>query len=339
MRRAFVTGATGFIGGHLVEELVSRGIQVTCLVRAGSKTDRLNHPLVRLQEGDLYDRQRLQQVAEDVDVVFHLGGLTHAQSSDDLFEVNGKAVGRLADAFARTAKPPRFVYLSSLAAAGPSPSGPDAQKESKHPAPISEYGRSKRAGEIELHQRAAVLPSTIIRPGIVFGPRDPGLASVFKLIYRVNLHVVIGSQTPPLGLIYVRDLARLLLTAAQHGECLNEMTQGGYSEQGYYSAVDDSEFPNYWQLGKRLGAILDRRVFVWPMWRWLGFSAASAVETLNRFQGRSSFFNPDKIREATAQSWSASCEKARRHLKFQPSDNLDAQLEFTANWYRDNNWL
>ena len=333
MHHALVTGGSGFIGRHLVERLVQQGVRVRCLVRPSSRTDHLVPMGVELVHGDLSDVDDLCRAAADVDVVFHAAGLTHAISEAELHRVNGAACGLLADACRRVSNPPRLVYLSSLAAAGPARLDLPPICEEDTPAPISKYGRSKRQGEIEIQQRAADLPCTIIRPGIVFGPHDPGTLLIMQPIHQYRLHLVVGFRTPPLSLIFVNDLVTVLLQAATHGERLEGNPEGDYSAQGYYFACDDSEYPNYRQLGKRMAKALDQNVFVWPLWRWVGKTLGISSELANRMRGKSSFLNLDKVIEGSVPSWACSAAKARRQLDFAPAQDIDAALKKTADWY------
>jgi nucleoside-diphosphate-sugar epimerase len=205
--------------------------------------------------------------------------------------------------------------------------------ESDPPAPISHYGRSKRLGEEELHKRAGGLPVTVVRPAVVFGPGDPYGASIYQSIHRARLHMVVGFRTPRLAMIFVEDLVQLILAAAERGETLRPDADGNNSPDGYYFACDDREFPTYWEYGQRIAKNLDRYVFVWPLWRWVGFCASFVVQTTNRVQGRASMLNVDKIREAMPRSWACSCQKAREQLDFRLDRSLDERLQQTADWY------
>ncbi len=333
MDSVLVTGASGFIGRHLVDELFRRGIRVRCFARSTSIVDHLANLDVEIVRGDLLDISDMQRAVSGVDVVFHLAGLTHAINRTELHRTNAVACGVLADACLLAPTPPTLVCVSSLAAAGPASVDRNPIREQDVPRPVSNYGRSKRRGEIELQKRASDLPCTVIRPGIALGPFDPVTIPLFRSVHRFRLHVVVGFQTPPLSLIFVEDLVRLLVQAAQYGERLAGAPAGDYSPEGYYFACDDSEHPTYWELGHRIAAALDRSVFVWPLWRWGGRVSGGVCQMFNRIRGRSSILNLDKIREATVSSWACSAKKARRQLDFTPAQDLDAALKKTASWY------
>jgi len=228
--------------------------------------------------------------------------------------------------------------VSSLAAAGPADEG-DVRREPDRPTPISDYGRSKREGEIELQKWAPHLPITIVRPGIVYGARDEAMAEIARPIHRTCVHTIVGHHTPPLSFVFVEDLIRLILDAAQCGETLSPHVGDGYSGQGIYFACDDSEYPDYAELGRRIGRLLGRHVLVWPLPPLVGLGVSSVVEAANRLRGRSSFLNADKIREGMAHSWACSAQKAREQLAFAPEKPLDARLKETLDWYLRERWI
>lgn len=334
-RTVFLTGATGFIGGHVAEELLRHGCEVRCLIRPDSSAPP-GTGIVTVR-GRLEDPASYRHALAGCDAVFHLAGLVAAPSRARLLRTNGLATARLADACAALPAPPRFVHVSSLAAAGPPPRGRERRDEGDPAAPVSDYGRSKRAGEEALERRAGRLPITIVRPGIVYGRRDAKSAAVFKAIQRTGVHFVVGFRTPRLSLLHVDDLVALLVRAATDGETL-----GGAAAapgRGYYLACDDREHPTYWQFGRQVAAALGRPVFVWPLWRWVGRTVGGVCQAAARLTGEPSLLSLDKVREATAWSWACSAAKARRQLAFAPALPLDARLKETADWFRDHGWL
>jgi dihydroflavonol-4-reductase len=339
MQTAFVTGGTGFIGRHLVDRLAGQGCAVRCLVRPGSTLAATTRPGIDAVSGTLDDPASYRDALAGCDTVFHLGGLVAAPRKADLFRINGLSTQWLADACASLPSPPRLVFMSSLAAAGPPPVGRSLRDEGDGPAPVSHYGASKRAGESALQQRADRLPITVLRPGIVYGPGDPKVAAVFQAIRMTGIHFTVGFRTPPLSLIHVDDMVDLTLAAAERGELLDHDAAGDYSPSGYYLACDDRDHPTYWQFGKLVGRALGRRVFVWPLWRWVGRIVGLTAETLFTPDGKGNLLSLDKVREATVRSWACSSAKARDQLGLAPRLPLEARLHETAEWLREHRWL
>jgi dihydroflavonol-4-reductase len=342
LQTVFVTGATGFIGAHLVERLAGRGAEVRCLVRPSSPAAAAAHlrrPGVVRVTGSLGDPDSYRDGLRGCDVVFHLGGLVAAPRVADLHAANGAGTAMLADACADLPDPPRLLCVSSLAAAGPPPPGRACRDETDPPAPISDYGRSKRAGEIELQRRADRLPATVVAPGIVYGPGDPKTATLFQAIRRMRLHVTVGIRTPPLSLIHCADLVDLVIAAARDGETLVHDADGRYSPHGYYLACDDREHPDYGEFGRRIGRALGHGALVVPLPAACGRLVGLVAQTVARPDPRGNILSLDKVREATARSWACSAAKARGQLGFTPGASLDARLRETAEAFATAGWL
>jgi len=332
-----VTGASGFIGRHLVQRLLPRGCRVSCLVRATSHIGDLKSAGVHLITGDVTDRAGMGRALEasQADVVFHLAGLTKALRADDFVRVNAGGVESVAGACAGRADPPVLVVVSSLAAAGPCTGG-RSSVEGDLPQPVSAYGRSKQAGEQAAAHYAAAVAISIVRPPIVFGPGDRGVLEMFRPIARWGIHVVPGRGAGRFSLIHVSDLVEGLLLAAEKGE---RLPRGGSPGQGvYFVAADDD--PTYAELGQAMAAALEKgRATVVPMPRPLMRLAGLCGDTLGRIRRRPGWGDSDKIAEALAGAWTGSSVKAHTHLGWSPAATLAQRLRETAQWYRQAGWL
>ena len=337
MKTVFVTGATGFIGRHVVCALLDRGCEVRCLVRSPARARHLQGSGARIVAGTLEDVSHWQSHLAGCDTVFHIGGLVAACSRQELFATNGAAVGGVADACSALPSPPVLIHLSSLAASGPTRDAGRLRSEADPPAPVSRYGHSKRAGELELVRRAGRMPITIMRPGIVFGQYDKNLVPIYQMIHWMRLHLLMGFHNPRLSLLHVSDLMELVLAAADRGERMT--ADDPLSARGIYNACDDREHPTYADLGRRVAASLRRSVLVVPLPLTLAIPTSYAVEQFWNLCGQASIVSPDKLREAMATSWAASAARAREQLGFTPRAVLDTRLQETADWLREHKRL
>src|ERR1041385_4347690 len=186
-----ITGATGFIGSHLAEELHKKGYKLRCLVRKTSNLVWLEHLPVEYVYGDLFDEEILKKSGKGVDYIYHVAGLTKAKTREEYFRGNHLATKNLFHA-AREAKSnlKRFVLVSSLAAVGPSLNGsPVDERTAYHP--ITAYGESKMEAEKECLNAAHSVPMTIARPPAVYGPRDKDVFEFFNTMNK-GLQPMIG---------------------------------------------------------------------------------------------------------------------------------------------------
>lgn len=338
LQTVLVTGGSGFIGRNLVRELVRRACRVRCLVRSTSQIEHLRAWGAEICVGDLSQPDGLRDAVAGSDTVFHVAGCITATRADQLVQVNGVGTWNLARACAAQAQPPVLVTVSSLAAAGPAPEG-GIRREADPPTPVSQYGHSKRAGELAAHAWADRVPTTIIRPGIVFGPADRLLLPMFRAIARLGIHPVPTFAPPPLSLIYVQDLVEILLRAAVRGTRIGGNRQGESVGAGCYFACCD-EYPTYAELGRLVADAVGRRhVFLLHLAEPLAWLVGGAAELVGRLTGQPLAFNLDKLREGIQSSWAASPRGIRAELGFAEPCSLAQRMAETVGWYREQAWL
>ncbi len=323
MKLALVTGATGFVGSHLVEVLAEAGVGVRALVRRTSRTAALEALGVERLEGSLEDPASVARAAAGVDVVFHLAALTRARTRAEYFRANAEGAATAARAAAQAGA--RLVYLSSLAAAGPSVDGrPVAEGDT--PRPITQYGRSKLAGEEACSSAADRLEVVIVRAPAVYGPRDRDLYRFFAMAARGIMALPTGPERR-LQMIHVRDLAHALVCAAQA------------VRPGRLYHVAEARVYAWTEVAALVAAAVGGRVRTVRVPPALVRVAAGASELGARMLGRSTIFNRDKARELLAPGWLCETVAAERDLAFVARIPLERGLKETAEWYRARGWL
>ena len=324
---ALVTGASGFVGSHLAEYLGSRGKKVRCLVRRTSNLKYLDQKGVELAYGGLDGDTDWNAALDGVDTIYHVAGLTFARRPQDYFNVNHKGTESLiAAALARKGAVKKFVYISSLAAVGPSPDGQPVN-EATETKPISPYGRSKLLGEEAVRAAGDLLDVTIVRPPAVYGPRDYAIYEFFKAIAR-GVAPRIGRNDMSVSLVHVQDLAQGIVLAAE-SEASRGRTYFISSDMGYSVSAINTLLMNI--LGRRARAI--------AIPRSLAYGLALAAEGVSAVMKRPPVINRDKVRDLSQTSWVCSIDAAKRELGYSQKIPLEAGLRDTYQWYCKEGWL
>ncbi len=335
MTHVLVTGASGFIGHHLVKYLTGRGHEVTCLVRPSSDRSRIETFRPRFAVGDVTDRSAIRAALDGVDVVYHLAGATKCLRPSDFQRTNEEGTRNVAASCSAFDSPPTLVYVSSLAAAGPS-TAQRRRTEADVASPVSNYGRSKLAGETIAREYAADVPISIVRPPIVLGEADRDGFEMFKGIAQWGVHLVPSLFDDRVSVIHAEDLAAALLMAANHGRRVLSTT--GSNTGIYFAAADEA--PTYADLGRMIGKALGReRILVIRNLKTSVWCIAAINEIIAQIRRRPHILSLDKAREATAGSWTCSANALRMETGFAPACSLQQRLYETARWYVEQGWL
>ncbi len=322
--KALVTGGTGFIGSHLTEALLQRGISVRCLVRRESDLRWLKGLPIEIVIGDCSQMASLKEAVKDVDQIFHLAGVTKAVKEKTYFEVNAFGTENLIRVCLENNRHlQKIVYLSSQAAAGPCRNG-DRKKESDRCEPISAYGQSKRKGEELALAHAHEIPLVILRPTGVYGPRDKDFYALFKWISKR----IKPSFSGKVSLCYVQDVIDAILLAA-----------GSQTRSGEIFFLSDGIDYLMRDVGDVFAKTMGVTPFSVPIPKWLLFGFASFSECLSLISRKPALISRGMAEQMVEQDWTCDITKARTTLGFQPQFQLFQGARLTYQWYKNQNWL
>jgi len=326
--RALVTGASGFLGSHIAEQLARQGHTVRVLVRRTSDRTFLRGFDSEEALGDVTLPESLPAAVAGVDAVVHAAGLVKARSAAEFQSVNAGGTANLLAALNDAGALRRFVLVSSLAAHGPSPDGlPRGPQEPA--APVSDYGRSKlMAEELVRSWAGEERPATIIRPPVIYGPRDRATLSLFQMVRR-RFAPLLGDGTNAISCVYAEDAARAAALAA---------TAGHDAPTATYS-LDDGSVYTWRDFLAAIESAVGRKALRLPSPRWAFAAAALASESYGRLFRRAVSFNRDKYIEMRQRYWVCSHEEIARDLGWKPQVTLGEGAALTAAWYRREGWL
>jgi nucleoside-diphosphate-sugar epimerase len=319
--KALVTGATGFIGSHLCEELTRRGYRVTCMSRQSSSLSWIENLDVEIVKGDCTHFESLRNIVKGFDYIFHLAGLTKARSGDAFYCINTKGTANLIQAVAESNPGlQRFIYLSSLAAAGPCTTK-DPIREDAPPSPVSDYGKSKLEGEKAVLQYAKSVPITILRPPAIYGPRDKDMLVMFKMIKK-GVFFDLGKCY--YSLLYVDDLVQGIILCAEKKHA-----------EGKIYFLCDTKFYTGEEIAMHISDALAVKALPLRVPKCIMPIFAFFAERINE-QG---IINRDRIKDFRHSYWICDAEKAREEIGFLPKVGLKEGIKWTADWYRIHRWL
>lgn len=326
--RALVTGASGFIGTALAARLVARGDSVRALVRATSRTSDLTALGVELARGDVSDVRSLAPAVEGCDLVFHVAGAVKALTHDEMFRANAEGTRNVAIACAAAPTPPLLVYVSSLAAAGPARAG-RPRTEDDAPAPVSRYGESKLAGEEAIRDVCHRVEASVVRPPIVYGPRDRELMPQLLRMARLGVVVRAGPRKE-YSVVHVADLCDALLAVAARGRRI-----GRSGSHGIYF-VDDGRAHTWDEIALAACAASGRRARVVALPEATSLLVAAGSSVLSTLTGTPSILSFDKIKEVRQPAWTCTSARAARELGYAPRFPLAQGMSDAVAWFRRN---
>jgi len=262
-----------------------------------------------------------------VNCVYHLAGATKAKRKEDFFATNAGGTENLIQAcLDHNPKMEKFIYLSSQAASGPCVDG-RMKVESDPDCPISSYGKSKRIGEEAVLERGSRIPVTVLRPSTVYGPRDPDVLSLLKLIAK-KIKFSLRGVTQSISMCFVSDLVDLLVQSGRPGVGDGEIFF--ISDGGRYRMEE---------IGDAFSTAMRTRAFRLPVPGCVIRGIGAISETVSHFRDQPCLLTRGKAEEMVQENWACDITKAKSMLGYRPMIGLTQGAEITVDWYRKNNWL
>lgn len=333
--KILITGASGFIGGFLVEEALKKGWEVWAGVRSSSNLNHLADPNIHLIDLNYENPARLKlQITAHGDTngawdyIIHNAGVTKCANEADYIRINHQYTLHFISALIESGnKPSKFVYMSSLGAVGPGDekSGKPVSMSDK-PNPISEYGRSKLLAENYI-RGLSDFPWIILRPTGVYGPRERDYYLMLKMI-NAGFNVAVGLKEQRLNFIYIKDLVSVCFASLESPLC----------QKTWF--VADGDFYTSSSFASLLRAVLRKRKLL-SMRIPLPLVKVVAIlsGTWSQLTGKPSVMNSDKYKVMKHRNWTCDASDLEQELPFKAEFNLHQGMEETVSWYKKNGWL
>lgn len=326
-----ITGATGFIGGFIVDEALNRGMQVWVAVRPTSSRKYLTDPRIQFLELNLGNKEQMKERMGNLkfDYVVHAAGATKCLHAEDFFRSNTDGTKNLVQALIELQMPlKRFVFVSSLSVYGPVAEEQPYREIclNDKPQPNTAYGRSKLAAEQYIESLSS-LPYVILQPTGVYGPRERDYFMMAKSI-KSHTDFSVGYKPQDLTFVYVLDVVQAIFLAL---DC--QKTGGKYmlSDGEVYSSRTFSDLIHR-ELGKPW--LLRIKAPIWLL-RIITFCG----EYIGRMTGKISALNNDKYNIMKQRNWRCDINPAINDLGYKPKYQLDEGVRLTIKWYKENGWL
>lgn len=324
---SLVTGSTGFVGSHLVDRLLNLNHRVRVILRKESKLKWIDKSKVEIFYCDYKDIECLKKAVNGVDYIFHVAGVIKSKTKEGYYKGNVQVTKNLLHAVAEENKSlEKFVFVSSQAAAGPSPDGIPKTEEMECN-PVTSYGKSKLLAEQEVKKLENIIPYTIVRPSAVYGPRDQEILLFFQTLKK-GIQPLVGFDEKYVSLVYVDDLIDGILLAAFSDKSINQ-TYFISSEKGY----------SWSEIGDLSSKILGLELIKLKIPHSVVYLVAVISQFLSYFKDDATILNLEKAREMIQKSWVCSVEKAKSELGYSQKTQLEEGIRKTINWYKDAGWL
>lgn len=324
---AVVTGGTGFIGSHLVDLLIEKGFTVRCITRKTSNLRWLKEKPVEIYNCGLFDTEKLKNVLDGADYVYHVAGVVKSKKPEGYFIGNVETTKNLLSVAVEAAPNlKRFVLISSQTATGPSLDGKPVNEETIC-RPITTYGKSKVEAEKLAKKYMDKIPITICRASAVFGERDTEILIYFKT-FNKGITTRIGFDKKTVSLIHVLDLVDGIYKSS-----IEEKAKG----QIYF--ISSEKLYTWKEIAKVTSSVLNKNPITIKFPHFLVFIIAAFAQFFSLFGKKAATLNIEKAKDITQKNWICDTSKAVNELDYKQNISLEEGIKRTCVWYKKMKWL
>ena len=325
--KVLLTGATGFVGSFIAEDLVNQGFSVYITLRKSSSTRWIENIPLEYIYIDLGSRQEIEEVCvkHQFDYIIHNAGLTRHPNEKELERVNASILGHFIAVLNQLEyKPQKFIYISSLAAYGSADLQPRAiVKRDSVPKPLTAYGRSKLKAEELL--KNATFSFVCLRPTAVYGPKEKDLLTLFKTLNK-GLNVEVG-KGQKLSFIYVKDLSNVIV------RCLKKNLKYNH----YF--VSDGQLYSSSEFSDLILKALKKKAIKLTLPKIMVKIICRVNDIAGKLLGFHPLLNGDKYHEIAAGSWNCDSSDLWEEIGEMPDYSLEKGVNETVEWYKREGWL
>jgi len=324
MEKILITGSSGFVGSHLVEEALGRGLEVYAGVRSSSSKRYLQDKRIQFVEMDFSNRSSLVNALEiQYDYIMHNAGITKAPNDQTYLKINKGFTQNFVEAIRnKQTSLKKFTFTSSIAAYGPADRSEDQIVSNRmNPQPVTGYGKSKLAAEQFLNKQTE-LPWVIIRPTAVYGPRDVDFLTLYKSVQK-GIAGQIGFKDQYASFIYVKELARVML----------DLTVSKHIKSSYFAS--DGEKYHVQDLNKIVADSIGKKIVKIKIPLPLIKTIAGVNELYSKLSGKATILNFDKVNELKATNWYCDIDNLKEDIGYEPKVYLKEGIEKTTRWYKE----
>jgi len=327
MKKVCITGATGFVGSHLAEAVLEKGVSLKIFTRKKNKLiENFEEQGAEIVVGTFEDDEKLAKAVDGCDTVIHAAGATKGLNESDYIKTNSEYTENILKRV--DGKKTKFIYISTQAAAGPS-TAETPKKESDRPNPLTFYGKSKLLAEEKVKKWGSENDNnyTILRPSSVFGPREKDIYNYFKLV-NSGVLILLGSGKKRISIVYVKDLVKAIIASAE------STIKGGV----YFIANDES--CDWIELGTKIKIALNKnRVLTVKLPEFFAYPVAMISDVIASFTKKPALLNNQKVIEMKQTAWLCSNDEFKKDFGWKSDYDLSDALKETASWYKNEGWL